>query len=130
MLASLAPGHGLAQDAQEGHDGGMFHLPGSLVNHEAGADMGNMFQGEQAVGLEGITALDQIDNQVRQPHQGGQLHGAIQLDDLHLLTLGGEVAFGAFDVFGGDTPPPEGSAASGIPATIIRQRAIRRSRGS
>jgi hypothetical protein len=77
-----------------------------LVDDQPRADVADVLQRHQAVGLQRVAALDQVDDQVGQADQRGQFHGAVELDDLDLLALGGEVALGAFDVLGGDAQAP------------------------
>src|SRR5690606_14356746 len=44
----------------------------------------------------------QVDDGVGQAHQRGQLHRAVELDDVHVHALGGEVLARGAHVFGGD----------------------------
>jgi hypothetical protein len=57
---------------------------------------------DQAVGLEGAAGGDEVDDDVGQADQRGQLHRAVELDEVDVHALGREVVARGVDVFGGD----------------------------
>src|SRR3989344_1631137 len=96
---------GLLQPADEILQCLVFHFHRGLVGHEPGADIGDVLDLDQAVGLQRITGIDQVDNAVGKTHERGELHRAVELDDIGLNALGGEVPLRGFDVFGCDAQP-------------------------
>ena len=125
-----AVAHRFGQLIDEGLDARMLHFHGGLVNHQPRADVGDVFERYQAVGLQRVAGIDHVDDQVGQADQRRQFHGAVELDDLHLLPALGKVAPRAVDVLGGDAQPARRRPRGPRPATISRQRAILRSSGS
>ena len=84
----------------------MLHFHGRLVDHQPRADVGDMRQRYQAIGLQRVAGIHDIDNQVGQTDQRRQFHGAVQLDDLDLLAPVGVVAARALHVLGGNAQAP------------------------
>ena len=72
----------------------MLHLHRSLVHDQTRTDGGDQLLRLQTVGAQGVAGVDHVDDLVGEPHQRGQLHGAVQLDDVDLAALLGVVALG------------------------------------
>lgn len=62
--------HCFAQGIDQGLNTGVLHFHRSLVNHQAGADGGNEFLGFQAIGTQGVTGIDHVNDLVGQANQG------------------------------------------------------------
>ena len=86
--------HGLDQSALE--------LERSLVDHQTRADVADVLNCDEAVGLEGAAGGNEVDDNVGQPDQGGEFHRAVELDEVDVHALGREVVARRIDVFGGD----------------------------
>ena len=79
--------HCFAQGIDQGLNAGVLHFHGSLVNHQTRADGGNEVLGFQAIGAQGVTGIDHVDDFVGQTDQRCQLHRAVQFDDVDLTAL-------------------------------------------
>src|SRR5690606_19385551 len=73
-----------------------------LIHHQARADVADVLHGNQSVGLEGAAGGDEVDDDVGQSDQGSELHRTIQLDEVDVHALAGEVFARGVDVLGGD----------------------------
>ncbi len=60
-----------------------------------------MLDFDQVVGAQGAAAADQVDDGIRQADQRRQLHRAVQLDQIDMHALGGEMLARALHVLGG-----------------------------
>lgn len=86
----------------------MLHLHRSLVHDQTRTDGGDQLLWLQTVGAQGVAGVDHVDDLVGEPHQRGQLHGAVQLDDVDLAALLGVVTLGDIDELGSHAQTPLG----------------------
>ena len=86
----------------------MAGLHAGPVDDHTGRNVGDQLGGLQAVGAQGIAGIDDIHDAVRQPHQRGQFHGAVQLDHFCLLALLGVVGLGHIHKLGGHSQAAAG----------------------
>src|SRR5581483_4431153 len=72
------------------------------VNDEAGADIGDVLDLDEAVGLERRAGLHEVDDVAAEAEAGPELDRAVQFDALGLDAARGEMPAGDLWVFGGD----------------------------
>ncbi len=70
--------------------GFLLELERRLVDHQARADVHDALDFDQVVGLEGVAGGHQIDDGIGHAGQRRQLHGAVELDHVHVHALVGE----------------------------------------
>src|SRR5712692_9968698 len=95
----------LAHGRDEGTDPGMGGLQRGAIDDEPrrrGHDLRDL---HQAVDPQRLARLDEIHDALGQPHQGGQLDGAVEADHLDLDAALGEIALGQGWILGGHANP-------------------------
>ena len=84
----------------------MLELVAGPVGDEAGRDGHELRQHLQIVLPQGGARLHDVHNHIGEAQDGGQLNGAVQLDDVDVPALGGVVPLGDIPEFGGHPQGP------------------------
>jgi hypothetical protein len=77
-------------------------LERGLIDDQARGDRHDVLDRDQLVGLQRAAGGHQVDDGVGQPGQRRQFHRAVELDQVDMHALGGEVLARRLDVLGGD----------------------------
>src|SRR5579859_6111223 len=72
------------------------------VDDQSRADLGDLLDLDQPIGLQGRAGRDQIDDQAAKAETRGQFHGAAQFHAFGLHAAPGEMLGGDGGIFGGD----------------------------
>ena len=65
----------------------MFDFHGRFVHDDSRADIRNVFARLKAISFKGVAGVDNIHDAISQAHDRCKLQSAIELNDIHLLTL-------------------------------------------
>src|SRR5574340_1540223 len=101
-LTRAAGGNSRSERIDHRLDQTTLELERGLVDHQARTDVADVLDRDQAVGLERAAGGDEIDDDVGQSDQRRELHRAIQLDEVDVYALAGEMLACRVDVFGSD----------------------------
>ena len=74
-------------------------MPGAhrcLVHDQSRGDIRNQFPRRHAVLCQRFAGIDNVDDLIRQTHQGRQFHGAIELDEIGVQSLARIVRLATF----------------------------------
>ena len=93
----------------------MLELERGLVDHQARADVHDLLDLDQLVGLERLASRHQVDDGVGQAGQRRQLHRAVELDEVHVHALLGEEVARNRRVLGGHA-----QARAGLDAGVVK----------
>src|SRR5574343_999201 len=97
MLFLHRPGKGIDDRLQRF----ALDLERGLVDHQAARDVHDVLDRDQFVGLQRSSGRHQVDDGIRQTGQRRQFHRAVELDQVNMDALGGEMFARRLGVFGG-----------------------------
>ena len=91
-----------------------------LVDDQPRRDGHDALDLDKAIGAQRVAGGHHVHDGIGQPHQRGQLHRAVELDDVDVNALAGEVAAGGVDVLGGHPQALAGHRCPGVVEALAR----------
>ena len=104
--------HSATQSSYEGRDRARAKLVGCTVRDQHARHDCDLLDDFQAVLKEGLASLHEIDDELRQTHEWGQLHRTLNIDDLGLDAFGSKMGSRCARVFRRNARYPAERAAS------------------
>ena len=92
----------------------LLELERRLVHHQVRADVHDALHLDQVVGLERVAGGHQIDDGVGQAGERGELHAAVEFDQVDMHALAGEKIARNGGVFGRHLQAPTGLHGAGV----------------
>src|ERR1700694_722666 len=87
----------------EGRKRVALELQGSGIDDEAARDRHDLLDRPQAVRLQRVAGVDEVDDRIGEAHERRELHRAVEADQVHVHALGGEMLARGTDVLGRDS---------------------------
>lgn len=102
-----------AEPLEQGHDLRAAELVEGAVGDEDAGDVADVFAHDEVVLAQGFAGFDEVDDDVGQAHERGELDGAAHVDDFGLDAALGEVFRGDAGELGGDARDAGGGVDAG-----------------
>src|SRR5215470_135850 len=91
---------GFSNRLEQRLDGVALELERRWIDDQPRTDRYDVFDRDEIVRLERVAAAHQVDDRLGKTHERGELHRAVEPDQVHVHALGGEVLARRRDVFG------------------------------